>query len=152
MSSSTTRFVSPELDLGNIVRLKQPHRGFRNGIIVEHVGVTFLGVPKVHLHLFDNQGRTLIDEFGEVYRFDTPASAFAIVAIVTNPTFPQRRQAVVESGVLNSGIGYFIYPKCPGCQDENQHPFRDDIEDRCPQCYGWGFVKNHLRLDGSRVD
>jgi hypothetical protein len=67
---------SPELDLGNVVRLKTPFDGYSHGIIVQHVSRNAWGVPKVGLALYNERGVFNIEE----HDFPIPALADFVVS------------------------------------------------------------------------
>lgn len=138
---------SPELDLGNVVRLKKPFDGFQFGIIAQHVGRNAWGIPKVSLYLFDDSGKmdffegTHIPESGDFV-------ASEIVVLNLAASAGKSIDGVFHHGaeVLCDGDGFDLYPMCPGCGDKDQHPFADDEESICPQCGGWGHVKQMRRI------
>jgi hypothetical protein len=126
----------PELSLGNIVRLKKPYiadRGtkYTHGIIVEHVGYNAFGKPMVSLHVYDDKGLLHKDKGSMIPAYvDFCASDLVLLAIAKDDQlFPQ---------------GFDLYPTCPTCHDQNQHPFKED--GRCPDCHGWGHVREMQRL------
>lgn len=139
-------FPAPELAIGNIVRLKKPYtnegNGYQWGIIVEHISRNAWGIPKLSLHLFNDDGQLLYDEDSNHIPsyYDCVASELILWKVAGTAGFGYDPVC---------GDGFDMYPKCPGCQDIDQHPFADE---KCPQCGGWGHVREMQRLNESKGD
>lgn len=132
---------SPELDIGNVVRLKRPYpqygdedeRRYGWGIIVDHLTSNAWGIPMVALNIYDDDGRLLMAE----------NHVPAVADFVASELIVWRLRDALIWDIVGDGQGHDLYPMCPGCGDKDQHPF---AEDPCPQCGGWGHVREIKRL------
>ncbi len=135
-------FPTPELNVGNIVKLKQPYFGepppdghsYQWGVIVEHVSRNFAGVPKVCLHVYDDAGALLLNSETMIPEFiDFVASDLILWKIANeigyDPVCPD---------------GFDLYPDCRMCGGNRDQDIVGD--DRCRDCGGWGFVSAMRRL------
>ena len=126
---------NPELNLGNIVKLKKPYQKvYTHGIIVEHCDQNAWSIPKVCLHLFDDKGSLHMMD-GQKVRVpcycDFCASEFVVTVIAGS-----------KGHVIPDG--HDLYPLCQHCKGIDQHPFGDN---KCNHCGGWGHEPEMRRYE-----
>jgi hypothetical protein len=133
VSPKDTPYPSPELDLGNIVLLKEPYesngRAYKWGIIVEQISRNAFGHPRVSLHLYDDEGRLYMGPGMPTY-VDFCASDFIVWKIAA------------EVGYVP--VNHDMFPRCPKCEDQDNSGGQWT---NCQECGGWGHVRQAVRME-----